>query len=159
MKSKISNTLVLNEDSIINYFQGMKIMRKILLNTAIALILASPVSYAEDFMNKEQRQATFCGKTFDGKVLSSGATFKVHIDSECKTNTIHFLTGKKAGKTVERKIISMSDEGEMCHTKAGKYCNKMKDMGDGTYKGTVTAGKWKDKEYVKLSNIVDGNQL
>ena len=134
-------------------------MRKILLNTAIALILASPLSYAGDFMNKEQRQATFCGKTFDGEVLSSGATFKVHIDSECKTNTIHFLTGKKAGKTVERKIISMSDEGEMCHTKARNYCNKMKDMGDGTYKGTGTSGKWKDKEYVKLSNIVDGNQL
>ena len=137
----------------------MMIMSKISLNTAIALILASPISYAEDFMNKEQRQATFCGKTFDGEVLSSGATFKVHIDSECKTNTIHFLTGKKAGKTVERKIISMSDEGEMCHTKAGKYCNKMKDMCDGTYKGTGTSGKWKDKEYVKLSNIVDGNQL
>jgi len=137
----------------------MMIMRKILLNTAIALILVSPTSYAQDFMNKEQRQATFCGKTFDGEVLSSGATFKVHIDSECKTNTIHFLTGKKAGKTVERKIISMSDEGEMCHTKVRNYCNKMKDMGDGTYKGTGTSGKWKDKEYVKLSNLVDGNQL
>lgn len=115
--------------------------------------------YAEDYMNKEQRQTTFCGKTFDGEILSTGATFKVHIDSECKTNTIHFLTGKKAGKTVERKIISMSDEGEMCHTEGRKYCNKMKDMGDGTYKGTGTSGKWKDKEYVKLSNIVDGNQL
>jgi hypothetical protein len=115
--------------------------------------------YAEDYMNKEQRQTTFCGKTFDGEILSTGATFKVHIDSECKTNTIHFLTGKKAGKTVERKIISMSDEGEMCHTKGRDYCNKMKDMGDGTYKGTGTSGKWKDKEYVKLSNIVDGNQL
>ena len=115
--------------------------------------------YAEDYMNKEQRQTTFCGKTFDGEILSTGATFKVHIDSECKTNTIHFLTGKKAGKTVERKIISMSDEGEMCHTKGRNYCNKMKDMGDGTYKGTGTSGKWKDKEYVKLSNIVDGNQL
>ena len=159
MKSKISNTLVLNKDSIINYFQGMKIMRKILLNTAIALILASPISYAEDFMNKEQRQATFCGKTFDGENLISGATFKIHIDSECKTNTIHFLTGKKAGKTVERKIISMSDEGELCHTFNRDYCNKMKDMRDGTYKGTGTSGKWKDKEYVKLSNIVDGNQL
>ena len=55
------------------------IMRKLLSNTAIALILASPTSYAEDFMNKEQRQATFCGKTFDGEVLSSGATFKVQI--------------------------------------------------------------------------------
>ena len=32
-------------------------------------------------------------------------------------------------------------------------------MDDGTYKGTGTSGKWKDKEYVKLSNIVDGNQL
>jgi hypothetical protein len=115
--------------------------------------------YAEDYMNKEQRQTTFCGKTFDGEILSTGATFKVHIDSECKTNTIHFLTGKKAGKTVERKIISMSDEGEMCHTEDRKYCNKMKDMGDGTYKGTGTSGKWKDKEYVKLSNLVDGNQL
>ena len=114
---------------------------------------------AGDYMNKEQRQTTFCGKTFDGEILSTGATFKVHIDSECKTNTIHFLTGKKAGKTVERKIISMSDEGEMCHTKGRDYCNKMKDMGDGTYKGTGTSGKWKDKEYVKLSNIVDGNQL
>ena len=115
--------------------------------------------YAEDYMNKEQRQTTFCGKTFDGEILSTGATFKVHIDSECKTNTIHFLTGKKAGKTVERKIISMSEEGEMCHTKGRDYCNKMKDMGDGTYKGTGTSGKWKGKEYVKLSNIVDGNQL
>lgn len=113
----------------------------------------------DQYMNKEQRQTTFCGKTFDGEILSTGATFKVHIDSECKTNTIHFLTGKKAGKTVERKIISMSDEGEMCHTKGRDYCNKMKDMGDGTYKGTGTSGKWKDKEYVKLSNIVDGNQL
>jgi len=134
-------------------------VRKILLNTAIALIAASPISYAEDFMNKEQRQATFCGKTFDGENLISGATFKIHIDSECKTNTIHFLTGKKAGKTRERKIISMSDEGELCHTFNRDYCNKMKDMGDGTYKGTGTSGKWKDKEYVKLSNIVDGNQL
>ena len=142
-----------------NLRKGMMIMSKISLNTAIALILASPTSYAEDFMNKEQRQDTLCGKTFDGEVLSSGATFKANIDSECKTNTIHFLTVKKAGKTVERKIISMSGEGEMCHTKGRNYCNKMKDMGDGTYKGTGTSGKWKDKEYVKLSNIVDGNQL
>lgn len=134
-------------------------MRKLLLNTAMALIVASPVSYAEEFMNKEQRQATFCGKTFDGENLISGATFKIHIDSECKTNTIHFLTGKKAGKTSERKIISMSDEGELCHTSNRDYCNKMKDMGDGTYKGTGTSGKWKDKEYVKLSNLVDGKQL
>ncbi len=135
------------------------IMRKIVLSTATALILVSPAPYAGDFMNKEQRQATFCGKTFDGAVLSNGVTFKVHIDPECKTNTIHFLTGKKAGKTVERKVISMSDEGEMCHTKGRDYCNKMMDMGDGTYKGTGTTGKWKDKEYVKLSNLVDGNQL
>ena len=134
-------------------------MRKILLYTAIALIVASPISYAEDYMNKEQRQTTFCGKTFDGEILSTGATFKVHIDSECKTNTIHFLTGKKAGKTEERKIISISDEGELCHTSNRDYCNKMKDMGDGTYKGIGTSGKWKDKEYVILSNIVDGNQL
>lgn len=134
-------------------------MRKLLLNTAMALIVAAPVSYAGEFMDKEQRQATFCGKTFDGENLISGATFKVHIDSECKTNTIHFLTGKKAGKTRERKVISMSDEGELCHTSNRDYCNKMKDMGDGTYKGTGTSGKWKDKEYVRLSNLVDGKQL
>jgi hypothetical protein len=140
-------------------FQGVIVVRRILLNTAIALIVASPISHAEGFMTKEQRQATFCGKTFDGENLISGVTFKIHIDSACRTNTIHFLTGKKAGKTEERKIISMSDEGESCHTSNRDYCNKMKDMGDGTYIGLGTSGKWKDKEYVKLSNIVDGNQL
>jgi hypothetical protein len=35
----------------------------------------------------------------------------------------------------------------------------MKDMGDATYKGTGTSGRWKDKDYVILSNIVEGNEL
>jgi hypothetical protein len=135
------------------------IMRKIVSSAAMALILASPISYAGEFMTKEQRQATFCGKTFDGKNLISGTTFKIHIDSECTLNTIHFLTGKNAGKTIDRKVISMSEEGELCHTSGRDYCNKMKDMGNGTYRGVGTSGRWKDKEYVELSNIIDGNQL
>ena len=137
-------------------------MKKTFLITAMSLILISQISYAEDFMNKEQRQAAFCGKTFDGENLITGTTFKIHIDSECKTNTIYYLSGKKAGKTFERKITSMSPIGELCRTSNnGKKvdCNKMQDMGDGTFEATGISGRWKDKRYVRLSNFVDGNQL
>ena len=82
--------------------------QNIILITAIALIVVSPASYAEDYMNKEQRQTTFCGKTFDGEILSTGATFQVHIDSECKSLTIHFRTGIRAGESGERIFIRLS---------------------------------------------------
>ena len=137
-------------------------MKKTFLITAMSLILISQISYAEDFMNKEQRQAAFCGKTFDGENLINGVTFKIYIDQECKTNTIYYLTGKPAGKTFERKITSISPNGELCRTSNdGKKedCNKMQDMGDGTFEATGISGRWKGKRYVRLSNFVDGNQL
>jgi len=135
-------------------------MKKLIATTAIICLAASSASYASDYMNQEQRQATFCGKTFNGENVMNGMTFKIHLDASCKTSTIHFLTGKKSGKTSKRSVTSFPS-GEIClKFKNGKErCNKMKDMGDGTYQGTSTFGKWKGKHYVTLSNIVDGNQL
>jgi hypothetical protein len=137
-------------------------MKKISSFLAFSLLVVSPFSFAEEFMNQEQRQAAFCGKTFDGENLITGTTFKIHIDQDCKTNTIHYLTGKIAGKTFERKITSISPNGELCRTSNdGKKedCNKMQDMGDGTFEATGISGRWKGKRYVRLSNFVDGNQL
>ncbi len=136
-------------------------MKKLFTSVVLICLSASSAAFASDYMNQEQRQATFCGKTFDGKNEVTGVTFKIHLDSACKTSTIHLLTGKKAGKTMARKITESYPNGESCLTfKNGKKrCNKMKDMRDGTYQGTSTFGKWKGKHYVTFSNIVDGNQL
>ena len=136
-------------------------MKKLISSAALIFLATSSLSLASDYMTGDQRQTAFCGKTFDGKNEFSGSTFKIHLDQECKTNTIHYLTGKKAGKTFERKINNIYANGELCRSsKNGKEsCNKVKDMGNGTYEVTGTNGKWKGKHYVTLSNIVDGNQL
>lgn len=136
-------------------------MKKLIATTAMICLAASSASYASDYMNQEQREATFCGKTFDGRNEFSGWTFKVHIDGSCKNNTIRYLTGDKAGKTFDRKIGAIYPNGELCrqNNKGKERCNKVKDNGDGTYQVVSTAGKWKGKHYATLSNIVDGNQL
>lgn len=136
-------------------------MKKLITSIALVCLAASTNSIASDYMNIEQRQAAFCGKTWNGENVKNGMTFKGHLDAECKTNTIHFLSGKKAGETHVRKVTESYSNGESCMKfKSGKeVCNKFKDMGDGTYQGTKTAGKWKGQHYVTLSNIVEGNQL
>ena len=136
-------------------------MKKLIILVALVCLAVSTNSFASDYMNRDQRQATFCGKTFNGENVKNGMTFKVYLDTECKTSTIHFLTGKKTGEIHERKVVESYPNGEQClNWKSGnQVCNKMKDMGDGTYQGTKTSGKWKGQHYVTLSNIVDGNQL
>ncbi|NNJ91675.1 MAG: hypothetical protein HKP55_08375 [Gammaproteobacteria bacterium] len=136
-------------------------MKKIIVSVALIFLAASSTTFASDYMNQEQREAKFCGKTFNGKNEISGWTYKVHVDASCKNKKIQYVTGKKAGKTFDRKITKIDPNGEWCRlTNRGQQrCNKMKDMGDGTYQGTSTFGKWKGKHYVTLSKIVIDEQL
>jgi len=136
-------------------------MKKLVTSIALVCLAISTNSFASEFMNLEQRQATYCGKTINGENVKNGMTFKVYIDAECKTNTIHFIKGKRAGQTHVRKIVESYPNGETCMKwkNGNQVCNKVKDMGDGTYQVTKTNGKWKGQHYVTHSNIVDGNQL
>ena len=137
-------------------------MKKIITSVAFICLASSATTiYASDFMNLEQRQATFCGKTYNGENVKNGMTFKVYLDAECKTSTIHFLTGKKEGQTHIRKVVESYPNGETCMNwkNGNQTCNKIKDMGDGTYQVTKTTKKWKGQHYVTLSNVVDGNKL
>jgi len=104
-------------------------MKKLITAIALVCLAISTNSFASDFMNLEQRQATFCGKTFNGENVKNGMTFKAYITADCMTNTIHFLAGKNAGKTFERKVVESYPNGESCmNFKSGKQiCNKIKD--------------------------------
>jgi len=136
-------------------------MKQLIAYAVLICLAASPITYASDYMNQEQREATFCGKTFNGKNEISGWTYKVHVDASCKNKTIQYETGKKAGKTFDRQITKIYPNGEWCRlTNRGKQrCNKIKDMGDGTYQGMSTFGKWKGKHYVTLTSIADDGQF
>ena len=68
---------------------------------------------------------------------------------------------KKAMYVGNSVCVESYPNGETCMNwkNGSQVCNKMKDMGDGTYQGTKTTGKWKNQHYVTLTNIVVGNQL
>ena len=58
------------EDNLI--FKEHGHMKNLIVSAAVICLAVSSTSFASDYINQEQRQAAFCGKTFDGKNEESG---------------------------------------------------------------------------------------
>lgn len=139
----------------------MKLQTKTALAFAMTLGTSMPTaSFSGDYLSADQREAVFCGKTFDGQNTQSGWTFKVYSHDSCDKISIRYLTGDWAGKTFERRVTRYPS-GENCvRFEDGKdRCTKMKDAGNGTYHQYATNGKFNGQHVGTVTNIVEGNKL
>ena len=125
------------------------------LKVSVVAMLFSATASAGEFMSSDELQSALCGKTLDGINHNSGFTFKTYYSEKCRDITVHYLTGKEAGKT-HIFPLKIYPSGDHCAIRFNKeVCSKYKSIGNGVYHQILPNGTHE----VTRSNPVDGNQL
>jgi len=114
----------------------------------IGVMLTSAVNAEERTLSKEEAQALFSNKTFDGVNEIKGKNFKVYSSAD----GVHTL--KKANGQTKEASWRIDNRGRHCVEFSREKCSKVVTEGDGVYK-KISYGEHTHT----LKNFVDGNQL
>jgi len=115
---------------------------------AFCMIMSISVNAEEKTLSKDEAQALFSNKTFDGINEEEGKSFQVYSSAD----GVHNL--KKANGKMKQGTWSIDNKGRHCIEFGRKKCASVVTDGSGVYKkmrhGEVTH---------TLKNFVDGDQL
>ncbi|MCB0392452.1 MAG: hypothetical protein KDD58_14270 [Bdellovibrionales bacterium] len=133
-------------------------MRNKMLTFLMAITLIPSLTMAGDFLTGEEYKLTFCDTTSKGENIKSGWTFNIYINKSCDQLTVHYLTGKEAGKTITRSL-TVYPSGDVCIIKNNEEkCEKVKAESNGVYKRYGRKSGYKEP-FIVVNSVESGNQL